>query len=61
MPTKVWLENLKGKKPFGRPCVEWENIQTDCKETRMESVHWFGLAQDRDMWRAVVATVMKLT
>jgi len=57
---KILVGKPEGKRPLGRPGVGWENIQTDFKETRMESVDWFDLAQDRDMWRAVVGTVMNL-
>jgi hypothetical protein len=37
-----------------------DNIRTDLKEIGWESVEWIHLAQDRDQWRAVVNTVMKL-
>jgi hypothetical protein len=33
----------------------WEdNIKMDPEEVRLESVDWIHLAQDRDMWRALV-------
>jgi hypothetical protein len=48
----------EGKRPLGRPGVGWESIQTDRKEMRMDFVDWFDLAQDRNMLRAVVDTVM---
>jgi hypothetical protein len=32
----------------------------DLKETGCEVVNWIQLAQDRDQWRALVNTVMKL-
>jgi hypothetical protein len=32
----------------------------DLRETGCEVVDWIHLAQDRDQWRAVVNTVMKL-
>jgi len=57
---KILVGKPEGKRPLGRPGVGWENIQTDCKETRMESVDWFDLAQDRDMWRDIVGTLMNL-
>ena len=57
---KILVGKPEGKRHLGRPGAGWENIQTDCKETRMESVDWFDLAQDTDIWRAVVYTVMNL-
>jgi len=57
---KILVGKLEGKRPLGRTGVGWENIQTDRKETRMEGVDLFDLAQDRDMWRAVVDMVMNL-
>jgi hypothetical protein len=32
----------------------------DLKETRWEDVDCMNLAQDRDQWRAVVNTIMKI-
>jgi hypothetical protein len=50
----------EGKRPLGKPGVRWEDIKLDRKETRMVVVDWFDLAQDRDMWRAVVNAVINL-
>jgi hypothetical protein len=57
---KRLVGNPEGKRPLGRPGTGWESIQTDRKETRLDFVDWFDLAQDRNMLRAVVDTVMKL-
>jgi hypothetical protein len=48
----------EGKRKLGRPRCRWEDIT---EHFRKESL-WTGLhlAQDRDQWRAVVNTVMKL-
>jgi hypothetical protein len=43
------------KKPIGRPRHWWvNNIRMDLVEVRCGDVDWIGLAQDRDMWRALV-------
>jgi hypothetical protein len=57
---KILVGKLEGKRHLGGNGVGWESIQTDRKETRMEGVDYFDLAQDRDMWRTVVDTVMNL-
>jgi len=36
------------------------NIRTDLNEVGWEDVDWIHLTQDRDHWRAVVNSVMKL-
>jgi len=56
--TKFWLENLKGRENSSRI---WEdNIKMDLKEIRWEDVDWMHVDQDRDRWRILVNTVMKL-
>jgi hypothetical protein len=37
-----------------------DNIRMDLGEIGWGGVDWFGLAQDRDKWRAVVNAVMNL-
>ena len=47
------------KRPLGRPRQRWEdNIKMVIKQIRAEVVDWNDLAQDRDMWRAVVGAVI---
>jgi hypothetical protein len=49
------------KRPLGRPRRRWvDNIKMDLLEIGWGAVDWIGLAQDRDKWRALVNTVMKL-
>jgi hypothetical protein len=50
----------EGKRPLGRPRRRWEDIRIDLRETGWEGVDWIHLAQDRDLWRALVNTVMNL-
>jgi hypothetical protein len=49
------------RKPLGRPRRRWiDNIQMDLSEIGLSVVDWFGLAQDRYRWRALVNSVMNL-
>jgi hypothetical protein len=49
------------KRPLGRPRRRWEDgIRMDLREIGWGSVDWIQLSQDRDRWRALVNTVMKL-
>ena len=50
-----------GKRPLGRPRCRWEdNIKMNLQEVGGGCGDWMELAQDRDRWRALVSTVMKL-
>ena len=55
---RILVGKPDGKRPLGRPRRRWEdNIKMDLQEVggggdRME------LAQDRDMWQALVNTIM---
>jgi hypothetical protein len=52
---------LEGKRPLGRPRSRCEdNITMDLREIVWEGADWIHLAQDRDQWRGVVKTVMKI-
>jgi hypothetical protein len=49
------------KRPLGTPRCRWvDNIKMDHRETEWDGMDWIDLAQDRDQWRALVSTVMKL-
>jgi hypothetical protein len=37
-----------------------DNIKIDLREIGWDGMDWIDLAQDREQWRAVVNTVMKL-
>jgi hypothetical protein len=53
-----WWES---KRPLGRPRRRWlDNIRMDLVEMGWGDVDWIGLAQDRDRWRALVNSVLKL-
>jgi hypothetical protein len=49
------------KSPLGGLRHSWEdNIKMDLRDIGWEGVDWMHLAQDRDQWRALMNTVMKL-
>jgi hypothetical protein len=51
---------LVGKPEGKRPRRRWEdNIKMDLQEVGGGCGDWMVLAQDRDMWRALVSTVKK--
>jgi hypothetical protein len=51
----------EGRRPLGRPRRRWEdNIKMDLREVGWGGVDWIDLAQDRDMWRALVNAAMNL-
>jgi hypothetical protein len=55
------VRKREGKKPLGRPRRRWvDNIKTDLTEIGWDGMDWIVVAQDRDLWRALVNMVMKL-
>ena len=57
---RVLVGKPEGKRPLGRPKCRWEdNIKMDLQEVGGGG-DWMELAQDRDMWQALVNKVMNL-
>jgi hypothetical protein len=51
----------EGKRPLRRPRCRWvDNIRMDIREVGWGDVDWIGLAKDRNRWRALVNSVLKL-
>jgi hypothetical protein len=58
---KILVGKPKRKRTLERPGRRLkDNIMTDFRDVGSASVDWIYLAQDRDLWRAFVNTVMKL-
>jgi hypothetical protein len=58
---RIFLGKPKGKRPLGRPRRRWEyNIKMDLREIGWDDMDWIDLAHDRDLWKALVNTVMNL-
>jgi hypothetical protein len=51
----------EGVRALGRTRRRWvDNIRMDLLEVEWDDVDWIGLAQDRDRWRALVSSILKL-
>jgi hypothetical protein len=58
---RVLMGKPEGRRPLGRPRRRWEDgIRMDLRENGLRSVDWIQLAQDRDLWRDHVNTVINL-
>jgi hypothetical protein len=58
---KVLVGKPEGKRLLRRPRHRWEDgIRMDLTEIGLGGVDWIRVAQDRDLWRAVVSAVMNL-
>ena len=52
---------IKASGALGRPRHRWENnIKMDLQEVGWGSKDWIELAEDRDMWQALVNAVVNL-
>jgi hypothetical protein len=51
----------EGKRPLRRLRRRWvDNIRMDIGEVEWVDVNWIDLSQDRNMWRALVNSVLNL-
>jgi hypothetical protein len=58
---RILVGNPEGKRPLGRPRHRWvDNFKIDLREIGWDGGDWIDLAQDRDLWRALVKAVMNL-
>jgi hypothetical protein len=58
---RILVGKPERKRPLGRPRCKWEeDIKMDLREIRWAGIDWICMAQDKDRWRALVNTVMKL-
>jgi hypothetical protein len=54
---RVWVGKHEGKKPVGKPRRRWED---NIKDVGCKGMDWIELAQDTDMWWALLIVVMIL-
>jgi hypothetical protein len=51
----------EGKRPLRTPRCRWvDNIKIELRDIGWDGMDWIDLSQDRDWWRTLVNTVMKL-
>jgi hypothetical protein len=58
---RILVGKREGKRPLGRPRRrQVDNIEMDIREIRWGGLDWIDLAWDRDLWMALVNTVINL-
>jgi hypothetical protein len=55
---RILVGKSEGKRQLRRSRSRWvDNIKTNLREIRWDSMDWIDLAQDRDQWMALVNMV----
>jgi hypothetical protein len=55
----MFVGKPEGKRPLGRPRHWWvDNFKIDLRKIGWDGMDWIDLAQDGNLWRALVNTVM---
>jgi hypothetical protein len=58
---RLLVGNPEGKRPLGRRRRRWVDIiRMDLGKVGWGGVDWIGLAKDRNIWRALVNSVLNL-
>jgi hypothetical protein len=58
---RILVGKPEGERPLGRPRHRRvDNITMNLREIGWDGIDRFGLAEDREQWRALVNTVMNL-
>jgi hypothetical protein len=58
---RILVGKVEGKRPLGRPRRRWvRNFKMELGETECVGMDCIDLAIDRDLWRALVNTVLNL-
>jgi hypothetical protein len=57
---RLLVRKEEGKRPPGRPRCRLVDIRMDLGEVGWGDVDWIGLAQDRNIWKALVNSVLNL-